>query len=1077
MAESPFPQGPPVATFFVARSPLFPLDDWLALGDGLEAPSALGDGKFLEEALAKDWRSIRAKLEALLVRPETREALFLASPDLVGRFEQVGAPEDGSRVQLALARYVFRMCGRPTPFGLFAGLTLGTVGAETCLEFSPRSSYTRHARLDNDYLFGLVDRLERMPEVAASLRFEPNSSLYKAAGSLRYAETRIAGAHRSNHLVAVGASDYLEETLARARGGADAAELAGAITAADAEVSREEADSFVAELIENKILVSDLAPAVTGSEPLEDLLRRLPDVPGAAPVRARLEELRGALDDLVRAPLGIAREKYVDAARRLETLPAEVELSRFLQVDLVKPGIAATLGPEPIAEIVRGMELLWRMAPGPAGSAIGRFAGAFFERYEGREVPLVEALDEDLGVEFRLQGRAPGGVAPLLEGLDVRPAPEDSSPWTRRDAFLYGKVVDALAGARDEITLETAELERVQRRDLAPLPAAFAVMAAIGARSPEAVARGEFEVVLQFAAGPSGANWLGRFCHAILDLRERVADHVRAEERHRPDAVHAEIVHLPEGRIGNILARPLLREYEIPYLGRSAAPAARQIPVTDLTLSFENGRLVLRSRRLGREVVPRLTSAHNTPASGLPIYRFLAALQTQQTTPVVGWDWGPLGSAPMLPRVRSGRVVLAPAQWRLLRAETERLSEAQGAARYRRLQEWRASRRVPRFVLLSEADNRLPLDLDNVLAAEVLVDRAAHAAGMVLHELIPGPGALLARGPEGRFVHEIIVPFVQPAPAAAAPASVRTARREIARTFPPGSEWLYAKLYTSEGSADRVLRDVVGPLRRMALDRGIADSWFFVRYADPHRHVRVRFHGEPDRLAGALVPALHALVDRFLHDGTVWRVQLDTYERETERYGGAEGVVLSERLFLEDSESVLELVEQLPGDGGVRARGSLALAGIHRLFESFGLELPARRLVLGGLRDGMARDINADKLLHVKLGAKFRANRRDFERIIDGGAGEDEELRRGVDILTERSERMAPVVAELTALSKAGRLTAGLPTLVASYIHMFVNRLLRSQHRRQEYVLYDFLNRIYDSRQARLVPASQALRT
>ena len=159
MAESPFPQGPPVATFFVARSPLFPLDDWLALGDGLEAPSALGDGKFLEEALAKDWRSIRAKLEALLVRPETREALFLASPDLVGRFEQVGAPEDGSRVQLALARYVFRMCGRPTPFGLFAGLTLGTVGAETCLEFSPRSSYTRHARLDNDYLFGLVDRL------------------------------------------------------------------------------------------------------------------------------------------------------------------------------------------------------------------------------------------------------------------------------------------------------------------------------------------------------------------------------------------------------------------------------------------------------------------------------------------------------------------------------------------------------------------------------------------------------------------------------------------------------------------------------------------------------------------------------------------------------------------------------------------------------------------------------------------------------------------------------------------------------------------------------------------------------
>src|SRR5262252_8052262 len=124
MAERPFPQGPPIATFFVARSPLFPLDDWLALGDGLEAASALGDGKVLEDALAKDWRSIRAKLEAILARPEGREALFLASPDLVERLEQLGTPEDGGRVQLALARYVFRMCGRPTPFGLFAGLTL-----------------------------------------------------------------------------------------------------------------------------------------------------------------------------------------------------------------------------------------------------------------------------------------------------------------------------------------------------------------------------------------------------------------------------------------------------------------------------------------------------------------------------------------------------------------------------------------------------------------------------------------------------------------------------------------------------------------------------------------------------------------------------------------------------------------------------------------------------------------------------------------------------------------------------------------------------------------------------------------
>ena len=42
------------------------------------------------------------------------------------------------------------------------------------------------------------------------------------------------------------------------------------------------------------------------------------------------------------------------------------------------------------------------------------------------------------------------------------------------------------------------------------------------------------------------------------------------------------------------------------------------------------------------------------------------------------------------------------------------------------------------------------------------------------------------------------------------------------RTFAPGSEWLYAKLYTGTATADRVLRDVLAPLVREALGSGWA---------------------------------------------------------------------------------------------------------------------------------------------------------------------------------------------------------------------------------------------------------------
>src|SRR5262249_56388228 len=112
-------------------------------------------------------------------------------------------------------------------------------------------------------------------------------------------------------------------------------------------------------------------------------------------------------------------------------------------------------------------------------------------------------------------------------------------------------------------------------------------------------------------AGSSGGRRLGRFCLGAPRLQAAVETHLRAEEALQPEAVFAEIVHLPEGRIGNVLCRPVLRGHEIAFLGRSGAPAEAQIPLDDLMIAVVGERVVLRSRRLGREVVPRLSTAHN----------------------------------------------------------------------------------------------------------------------------------------------------------------------------------------------------------------------------------------------------------------------------------------------------------------------------------------------------------------------------------------------------------------------------------------------------------------------------------
>src|SRR5262249_46464955 len=121
--------------------------------------------------------------------------------------------------------------------------------------------------------------------------------------------------------------------------------------------------------------------------------------------------------------------------------------------------------------------------------------------------------------------------------------------------------------------------------------------------------------------------------------------------------------------------------------------------------------------------------------------------------------WGVLAGAPFLPRLVNGRVVLAFAQWHLSADESRDLTRATGADRYRAAQILRERRHLPRWVTLVDGDRRLPADPHNPLAVAILAAHLRRQPGITLAELFPAPHQLCARGPEGRFVHELLIPF------------------------------------------------------------------------------------------------------------------------------------------------------------------------------------------------------------------------------------------------------------------------------------------------------------------------------
>jgi hypothetical protein len=151
----------------------------------------------------------------------------------------------------------------------------------------------------------------------------------------------------------------------------------------------------------------------------------------------------------------------------------------------------------------------------------------------------------------------------------------------------------------------------------------------------------QYPMYLENIGGSSAVNIIGRFAHASEEILSVAKEITKQEQAQNPEVILAEIVHLPENRVGNIILHPAFRQYEIPYLAKSSVESANQLTLDDLMVSVDimARKVILRSKRLQKEIVPRLSNAHNYIHNAVPVYRFLGDLQHQGQTNSVGINW------------------------------------------------------------------------------------------------------------------------------------------------------------------------------------------------------------------------------------------------------------------------------------------------------------------------------------------------------------------------------------------------------------------------------------------------------
>jgi thiopeptide-type bacteriocin biosynthesis protein len=984
----------------------------------------------------------------LLADPRVRRAIAVGSLSLLNaldRFEGASlGTKEAEKLAAKLLRYEIRMSTRPTPYGLFAGCAMLPLGETT--DVTIRSTLGRSCtRPDMAWLMGIVSAAEADPGIRRRLRLARNPLIRFEADRITLAAKAPGGRDGAGAPVSARATSVVRTVLDMTEKPVEYETVAARLQEAGPSATPEKVDRLLADLCEQTFILTDLRPPLTTGSPARYVRDRLAGIPDAADVHGRLQAMLDACAAWDDADAGAAVTGLRNILERAGS-PPDGSKEPPIQVDMA---LAADghLGRSIAAEAARAAELLLRLSPSPRGTpAIAAYRNAFVSRYgQEREVPLLEVLDPDRGL---------GPVA----GHGHAYVGADPSRGARRSAALLRWACSALHDRRAVLDLDGTMIEQIEtwdsRPDAAPLSLDINVL--VGARSPEAIDAGDFIVVVgpNLGAWAAGRNF-GRFAHLQPHgERDFLGEAAAAEEAaHLPDHLWVEVVFLPSNvRSANVAIRPAVRQYEVVFGASPGVCGTHVIPLDELIVGVDGGRFYVRWPAARKRL--HFVSGHMLNPGGAPaVAQFLLQVSHDAAIAFTSFDWGPAEAFPFLPRVQSGRVVLRPAEWKL--------SKGAGDAReLQAIETWRQEWDVPRHVALSVGDNRLVIDLDceeQVRQIALELHRLRDGQSLLVQEVVPALDEAWLGGGEGHYYSEVIVPLLrQPA---ATPAEDRSttpthdpalmkhpdgdvSARERAtaataiRRHPPGSSWLFAKLYCPSGNEDRLIAGPLLDFARNAVASELARSWFFIRYADPESHIRLRFNGEAERLTDHLFGHVGRWARELIDQGACTRLAFDTYDQEIERFGGPAGMEASEAIFHADSEAAARLLGVLLAkewaDSGVRT--PLVALATDDMLQGLGMDAATRI-------DWYKRHAGA---AGRESGGEYRALKNGLRRALGDPGSWLADRPSGAAVqaaLEQRRERLLPIAAQLLDLSAEGRITRNIDSLASSYVHLQLNRL------------------------------------
>lgn len=281
----------------------------------------------------------------------------------------------------------------------------------------------------------------------------------------------------------------------------------------------------------------------------------------------------------------------------------------------------------------------------------------------------------------------------------------------------------------------------------------------------------------------------------------------------------------------------------------------------------------------------------------------------------------------------------------------------------------------------------------------------------------------------------------------------------VKRRFVIGDEWIYFKIYTGIKTADYILTNHLHDLLNELVFKQYIDKWFFIRYNDPDFHLRLRILIKNQSYLSQLINDINKCLKEYLDLDLIWKIQIDTYDRELERYGD---IIIenSESLFYYDSDMIVKAIVVADDHDNPNLKWLFGLFAIDALMKDFNLKLIDRKNLIEDLKNSFALEMNIVNSTEKQLRKKYQENKVEIYNFLNSVVIDDDQSEALKLLVQVKSasckDDISSIINKIDNLNK-------LNDLIASHIHMTMNRLFRSKNRETELVSYNMLYFYYVS--------------